>query len=65
VLKEHKVPIQVLRELRVMWVTQVLKELKVPIQVLKELRDLKEPQDFLVLKGLPKELKVRQDRQVI
>jgi hypothetical protein len=43
----------------------VLKEHKVPIQVLKELRDQKEQQDFLVLKGLPKELKVRQDRQVI
>jgi hypothetical protein len=38
VLKEHKVPIQVLRELRVMWVTQVLKELKVLIQVLKEFK---------------------------
>jgi hypothetical protein len=42
----------------------VLKEHKVPIQVLKELRDQKEQQDFLVLKGLPKELKVRRDRQV-
>jgi hypothetical protein len=42
----------------------VLKEHKVPIQVLKELLDRRVRQDFLDLKGLPKELKVQQDRQV-
>jgi hypothetical protein len=42
----------------------VLKEPKVLIQGLKERRDRREQQDFLVLKELPKELKVRQDRQV-